>query len=68
MIDRGDIPNYKQLRIVKRKAKKRHDCYLCQKPITVGEIYIYIYGIEDGNSVEMKYHQLCDLKMRVGDI
>ena len=42
------------------KARKRHQCYLCAKPIEAGSTYVRSSGVYDGNFWTMAMHVACE--------
>lgn len=48
------------LRDEKRKARKKHQCFLCAEPIEPGETYCFRFGFDDGDPVETKMHVDCE--------
>jgi hypothetical protein len=46
---------------VKRKAKKKHVCYLCARRIEPGETYIRRHGIIEGQGrIDFPMHDRCE--------
>ena len=43
-----------------RKARKRHICWHCGKPIEPGETYKFVVSKDGGIAYELKMHQECD--------
>lgn len=51
---------WKCLRNDTRKAREAHTCWLCDKQIDPGEVYIYRIGVDQSNLVEMHMHVICE--------
>ena len=51
---------WEYLRDTTRTARKRHQCFLCCRPICVGETYIERAGASDGDILTMRMHVPCE--------
>jgi hypothetical protein len=49
------------------KARKRHQCYLCAKPIEAGSTYVRSSGVFDGNFWTMAMHVACEAQTKGWD-
>ena len=41
------------------RARKEHTCYLCNRPIPVGEVHVKLVGETDGDFWHMRMHTVC---------
>jgi hypothetical protein len=49
------------------KARKRHQCYLCAKPIEVGSVYVRSSGVNWGTFWSIAMHVECEKHTRLWD-
>lgn len=45
------------------KARKDHECQLCEWPIPAGTVYIRVAGLHDGDFWTYRAHPICDSVM-----
>ena len=51
---------WKHLKEATPKARKPHQCWLCEGTIPAGSTYVYRAGAEDGQMVAMHMHTACE--------
>lgn len=54
------MSGWTHIRDTQRKAKKQHSCFLCAKPIAIGEQYTERFGYCDREAVAMRMHGRCE--------
>lgn len=52
--------SYTHLGDTRPKARKQYRCYLCHRPIDVGERHVYRKSTDDGEFVAARMHERCE--------